>query len=119
MPGRRTAYHNDPVPGRQILKDDLIPGHPFIIDDEDDELTQQSSDQIANSVWNAGMQDAMVAAAVFANKVLQYLKKTATRGLMFRMEVISWHLGDFVIGSMSDGRAVQKSRRTHDDPGDA
>ena len=34
---------------------------------------------------------ATVAAAVFANKVLQYLKKTAT----------SWHLGDFVIGSIS------------------
>ena len=33
---------------------------------------------------------ATVAAAVFANKVLQYLKKTATRGLMFRMGVISW-----------------------------
>ena len=45
---------------------------------------------------------ATVAAAVFANKVLQYLKKTATRGLMFRMGVISWHLGDFVIGSISD-----------------
>ena len=41
---------------------------------------------------------ATVAAAVFANKVLQYLKKTATRGLMFRMGVISWHL----IGSISD-----------------
>ena len=45
---------------------------------------------------------ATVAAAVFANKVLQYLKKTAARGLMFRMGVISWHLGDFVIGSISD-----------------
>ena len=30
---------------------------------------------------------AAVAAAVFANKVLQYLKKTATRGLVFRMGV--------------------------------
>ena len=38
---------------------------------------------------------------VFANKVLHYLK-TATRGLMFRMGVISWHLRDFVIGSISD-----------------
>ena len=45
---------------------------------------------------------ATMAAAVFANKVLQYLKKTATRGLMFRMGVISWHLGDLVIGSISD-----------------
>ena len=45
---------------------------------------------------------ATVAAAVFANKVLQYLKNTATRGLMFRMGVISWHLRDFVIGSISD-----------------
>ena len=45
---------------------------------------------------------AKVAAAVFANKVLQYFKNTATRGLMFRMGVISWHLGDFVIGSISD-----------------
>ena len=42
------------------------------------------------------------ATVAFANKVLQYLKKTATRGLMFRMGVISWHLGDFVIGSISD-----------------
>ena len=56
MSGRRTAHHNDPVPGRQTLKDDLIPGHPLIIDDEDDELTQQSSDQNLNSVWNVGMQ---------------------------------------------------------------
>ena len=56
MPGRRTAHHNDPVPGRQTLKDDMIPGHPLVIDDEDDELTQQSSDQILNSVWNVGMQ---------------------------------------------------------------
>ena len=56
VPGRRTAHHNDPVPGRQTLKDDMIPGHPLIIDDEDDELTQQSSDQILNSVWNVGMQ---------------------------------------------------------------
>ena len=45
---------------------------------------------------------ATVAAAVFANKVLQYLKKTATRGLMFPMGVISWHLEDFVIGSIND-----------------
>ena len=45
---------------------------------------------------------ATVAAAVFANEFLQYLKKTATRGLMFRMGVISWHLGDLVIGSISD-----------------
>ena len=56
VPGRRTAHHNDRVPGRQTLKDDLIPGHPLIIDDEDDELTQQSSDQNLNSVWNVGMQ---------------------------------------------------------------
>ena len=57
MPGRRTAHHVlNPVPGRQTLKDDLMPGHPLIIDDEDDELTQQPSDQILNSVWNAGMQ---------------------------------------------------------------
>ena len=56
VPGRRTAHHNDPVLGRQTLKDDLIPGHPLIIDDDDDELTQQSSDQILNSVWNVGMQ---------------------------------------------------------------
>ena len=34
------------------------------------------------------------------NKILQDLKKTVTRGLMFRMGVISWHLGDFVIGSI-------------------
>ena len=34
----------------------MIPGHPLVIDDEDDELTQQSSDQILNSVWNVGMQ---------------------------------------------------------------
>ena len=45
---------------------------------------------------------ATVAAAVFANKVVQYLKKTATRGLVFLMGVISWHLGDFVIGSVCD-----------------
>ena len=45
---------------------------------------------------------ATVAAIVFANKVLQYLKKTATRGLIFRMGVISWYLGDFVIGSVCD-----------------
>ena len=45
---------------------------------------------------------ATVEAAVFANKVFQYLKKTATRGLVFRMGVISWHLGDFVIGSVCD-----------------
>ena len=38
------------------MKGDLIPGRPLIIDDEDDELTQQSSDQILNSVWNVGMQ---------------------------------------------------------------
>ena len=42
------------------MKDDLVPGHlgrdPLIIDDEDDELTQQPSDQFLNSVWNAGMQ---------------------------------------------------------------
>ena len=48
------------------------------------------------------MKKTTVAAAVFANKVLQYLKKTGTRGLMFRMGVIRWHLGDFVIGSISD-----------------
>ena len=46
---------------------------------------------------------ATLAAAVFANKVLQYLKKTATRGLVFLMGIIGWHLGDFVIG-----RAVQE-----------
>ena len=40
---------------------------------------------------------ATVAAAVFARKVLQYFKKTATRGLMFRMD-----LGDVVIGSICD-----------------
>ena len=45
---------------------------------------------------------ATVAAAVFSNKVFQYLKKTATRGLVFLMGVISWHLGDFVIGSVCD-----------------
>ena len=45
---------------------------------------------------------ATMAAAVFANKVLQYLKKTATRGLVFRMGVISWHLGGFVISSVCD-----------------
>ena len=61
MPGRRTAHHVfDPVPGRQTVKDDLVPGHlgrdPLIIDDEEDELTQQSSDQSLSSVWNAGMQ---------------------------------------------------------------
>ena len=61
MPGRRTAHHvHDPVPGRQTLKDDLVPGHlgrdPLIIDDEDDELTQQHSDQGWSSVWKAGMQ---------------------------------------------------------------
>ena len=56
-----------------------------------------SREQIA-----ADEKQATVAAAVFANKVLQYLKKTVTRGLMFRMGVISWHLGDFVIGSISD-----------------
>ena len=54
------AHHVlNPVPGRQTLKDDLVSGHlgrdPLIIDDEDDELTQQPS-QIMNSVWNAGMQ---------------------------------------------------------------
>ena len=50
----------DPVPARQTLKDDLVPGHlgrdPLIIDNEDDELTQQPSDQSLSSVWNAGMQ---------------------------------------------------------------
>ena len=72
---------------------------------------------------------ATVAAAVFANKVVQYLKKTATRGLVFLMGVISWHLGDFVIGSVCDashadehcertGEPVQESRRTHDDSSD-
>ena len=58
--------------------------------------------QAAESRLQQMKKHATVAAAVFANKVLQYLKKTATRGLMFRMGVISWHLGDFVIGSISD-----------------
>ena len=54
-------------------------------------------------------------AAVFENKVLQHLKKTATRGLMFRMGVISWHLGDFVIGSISDAsHADEHCERTGD-----
>ena len=61
VPGRRTAHHVfNPVPGRQTMKDDLVPGHlgrdPLIIDDEDDELTQQHSDQSWSSVWKAGMQ---------------------------------------------------------------
>ena len=59
--GRRKAqYSDDPVPGRQTVKNDLVPGHlgrgPFIIDDEDDELTQQHPDQRLSSVWKAGMQ---------------------------------------------------------------
>ena len=61
VPGRQTAHHVlNPVPGRQTMKDDLVPRHlgrdPLIIDDEEDELTQQSSDQSLSSVWNAGMQ---------------------------------------------------------------
>ena len=61
VPGRGKAqYSDDPVPGRQTLKDDLVPGHlgrdPLIIDDEDDELTQQHSDQGWSSVWKASMQ---------------------------------------------------------------
>ena len=60
-------------------------------------------------------QQATVAAAVFANKVLQYLKKTATRGVMFRMGVISWYLGDFVIGSICDAsHADEHCERTGD-----
>ena len=66
------AHHvYDPVPGRQIKKDDLVPGHlgrgSLIIDDEDDEdgtrswedvaeLAQQHSDQRWSGVWKAGMQ---------------------------------------------------------------
>ena len=41
-------------------------------------------------------------AQFFANKVLQYLKKTATRGLMFRMGVINWHLGDICDASHAE-----------------
>ena len=48
----------NPVPGPQTLKDDPVPGHlgrdPLIIDDEDDEMTQQPSDQI--SIPNAKYQ---------------------------------------------------------------
>ena len=59
--GRPSAWATNGSPRvRQTLKDDLVPGHlgrdPLLIDDEDDELTQQPSDQILNSVWNAGMQ---------------------------------------------------------------
>ena len=58
--------------------------------------------QAAVSRLQQVQKQATVAAAVFANKVLQHLKKTATRGLVFLMGVISWHLGDFVIGSVCD-----------------
>ena len=58
--------------------------------------------QAAVSKLQQMKKQATVATAVFANKVLQYLKKTTTRGLMFRMGVISSHLGDFVIGSVCE-----------------
>ena len=45
---------------------------------------------------------ATVAAAVLANKVLQYIKKTAGGGLVFRTGIIYWQLEDFVIGSVVD-----------------
>ena len=46
-------------------------------------------------------------------KSLQYLKKTATRGLVFRMGVINWHLGDFVTGSVCDAsRADEHCEQT-------
>ena len=63
MPGRRLVHHvYDPIPGRQILKDDLVPGHlgrrPLIIDDEDDkvELTQHFTGQRWSSDLKTGRQ---------------------------------------------------------------
>ena len=69
-PGRRMAHHVfDPIPGRQTLKDDLVPGHlgrsPLIIDDEDDEdskrswedvaeFSQQHTGQGCSNDWRAG-----------------------------------------------------------------
>ena len=52
---------------------------------------------------------ATVAAAVLANRVLKYLKKTASRGLVFRTQMICWHLGDFVIGSFFATRRTPMS----------
>ena len=70
--GRRMAHHvYDSIPGRQTMKDDLVPGHlgrsPLIIDDEDDEnskrswedvaeLAQQHTGQGWSNDWKAGKQ---------------------------------------------------------------
>ena len=61
VPGRQAVQNsNDPGPGLGKAQYSDDPGHfgrdPLIIDDEDDELTQQHSDQSWSSVWKAGMQ---------------------------------------------------------------
>ena len=63
VPGRRMVHHvYAQFPGRQILKDDLVPGHlgrrPLIIDDEDDEveLTQHYTGRKWSSDWKTGKQ---------------------------------------------------------------
>ena len=64
-PGRQAVQNsNHPVPGRRTAHHVFATDHerrhlgqdPLTIDDEDDELTQQYSDQSLSSVWNAGMQ---------------------------------------------------------------